>query len=107
MRRSDDSTAECCAVATANRHSACPEYIPPVKEFYSPCDWDGMSNARPRGAGPRLWWASAGRDDGAMGVAMMMMMAPRLQVDRDREFVRLGLVMLTALAVAVEVVMRW
>ena len=37
----------------------------------------------------------------------MTMMAARRQVDRDREFVRLGLVMLTALAVAVEMVMRW
>ena len=53
-------------------------------------------------------WASAGRDDGRDdGVATMTMMAARLQVDRDREFVRLGLVMLTALAVAVEMVMRW
>jgi hypothetical protein len=42
-----------------------------------------------------------------MGVATMTMMAARLQVDRDREFVRLGLMMLTALAVAVEMVMRW
>jgi hypothetical protein len=33
--------------------------------------------------------------------------AAKLQVDRDREFVRLGLVMLTALAVAVEMMMRW
>ena len=42
-----------------------------------------------------------------MGVATMTMMAARLQVDRDREFVRLGLMMLTALAVAVEMVMWW
>jgi hypothetical protein len=41
------------------------------------------------------------------GVATMTMMGARLQVDRDREFVRLGLVALAALAVAVEMVMRW
>ena len=68
---------------------------------------DGMLNARRWGwsslvVGERGTWTGA-----MMGVATMTMMAARLQVDRDREFVRLGLMMLTALAVAVKMVMWW
>ena len=51
-----------------------------------------------------MWLASAGP---MVGVATMTTTAVRLQVDRDRAYVRLGLVMLTALAVVVEMVMRW